>query len=211
MGVNNDSGFLGVSKSPEARRRRRLTSEAEDGSEGGGGGGGGDHLDRRERCAVNAPSSSAPGSPGSPSNQKSRAQRDIEQQALHVSLVRRAQQLDLADMALARAICVGGRDFVGRRVVTIVAAHLEPVLRAGDEQRMLLHAAAELAPVVAAPGGYALVYFHAGGVFAAPPSLQFVRQLHAALGPRHKENLKMFYVVHPTAMLKAGGKGRESF
>ena len=82
---------------------------------------------------------------------------------MHVSLVRRAKQLDLADMALAKAICVGGKDFVGRRVVTIVAAHLEPVIRAGDEQRMLLYAAAELAPVVAAPGGYALVYFHAVG------------------------------------------------
>ena len=151
-------------------------------------------------------------SPSSPTNSKTRAQRDIEHQAIHVSLVRRARQLDLSDMALAKAICVGGgEDFVGRRVVTIVAAHLEPVIRAGDEQRMLLHAAAELAPVVAAPRGYVLVYFHAGGVYASPPSLQFVRQLHAALGPRHKENLKMFYVVHPTAMLKAAIWGMTTF
>ena len=114
-------------------------------------------------------------------------------------------------MALAKAICVGGEDFVGRRVVTIIAAHLEPVIRAGDEQRMLLHAAAELAPVVAAPRGYALLYFHAGGVYAPPPSLHFVRQLHAALGPRHKENLKMFYVVHPTTMLKAAIWGMTTF
>ena len=53
--------------------------------------------------------------------------------------------------------------------------------------------------------------YDGGGVFAAPPSLQFVRQLHAALGPRHKENLKMFYVVHPTAMLKAAIWGMTTF
>lgn len=244
VGVNNDSGFLGLSESPEARRRR-LMRHAEDfegtfgvGSRGGEGlaGGGrvtqgglhyGDLLDGRGRCASSVASSASsvaptwsrsadlfrpPSSsvaPTSPSS--SRAQRDLEHQAIHASLVRRARQLDLADMASARAICVGGKDFVGRRVVTVVAAHLEPIVRAGDEQRMLMYAAAELSSVVAAPGGYSLVYFHAGGVFAAPPSLRFVQQLHAALGPRHKENLKMFYVVHPTAMLKAAIWGMTAF
>lgn len=191
VGVNDDSGFLGVVESPEERRQRM--ARAHQGYESGEG----DHLERRDRCAV--PASSVAG------------RCDIDHQAFHVSLVRRAKQLDLSDVALARAICVGGRDVIGRRVVSIVAAHLEPVLRAGDEQRVLMYAAAELAPVVSSARGYVLLYFHAGGCFGSPPSLQFVRRLHSALGPRHKETLRGFYVVHPTAMLKAAIWGMTTF
>jgi len=97
------------------------------------------------------------------------------------------------------------RDYIGRRIVVVVAAYLERLIKAGEEQKLLAHVAKELSTesVTNNPRGYVIVYHHAGGAYGAPPSLDFIRKLHVALGPQHKDTLKCVFVIHPTAVLKA--------
>jgi len=121
-----------------------------------------------------------------------------------VRLLKRAESMDVSDVNDARAIYLeSNRDYIGRRIVVIVAAFLERMIKAGEEQRLLAHVAKELRGVTDNPRGYIIVYHHAGGMYGAPPSLDFIRQLHIALGPQHKDTLKAVFVVHPTAVLKA--------
>ena len=101
------------------------------------------------------------------------------------------------------AVCVAGRDFVGRRVVTIDAATVGRFDVEGRGRRVLMYAAKAPAPVVSDSRGWTLVYFHSGGRWGAP-DVEFVNRLCDALGPGHEETLRMMYIVHPTTMLRAG-------
>ena len=131
--------------------------------------------------------------------------RSIEdEQTRRKTLLRRAESVDVSDVSEAKAIYLEkDRDYLGRRVVVVVAAFLERLIKAGEEERLLVHIAKELRGVTTNPRGYVIVYHHAGGAYGAPPSLDFIRKLHIALGPQHKDTLKCVFVVHPTAILKA--------
>jgi len=134
-----------------------------------------------------------------------RDDRSIEdEQTRRKNLLRRAESVDVSDVSDAKAIYLEQhRDYLGRRVVVVVAAFLERLIKAGEEERLLAHVAKELRGVTTNPRGYVIVYYHAGGAYGAPPSLDFIRKLHIALGPQHKDTLKCVFVVHPTAILKA--------
>ena len=56
-------------------------------------------------------------------------------------------------------------------------------------ERFLVFAVKELQPVCSST--YSIVYFHAEANSTGALELAFVRQLHAALGPQHKDNLKV--------------------
>jgi hypothetical protein len=126
-------------------------------------------------------------------------------------MVRAAASVDLRSVAESGAVQVHGRDFIGRRVVSVDAVSMEHWLRqnrdrAEAERRILYHVAKIVAPAAADKKGCALVYFHGGGEKVEAPSIDFTRRLvDAALGNGSLEqNLKVFYVVHPTAWLQAG-------
>ena len=135
----------------------------------------------------------------------SRDTRDVEdEQTRRANLLRRAESMDVSDVSDAKAIYLEkSRDYIGRRVVVVIAAFLERLIKSGEEQRLLAHVAKELRGVTDNPRGYVIVYHHTGGVYGAPPSLDFIRKLHVALGPQHRDTLKTVFVVHATAILKA--------
>jgi O-acetyl-ADP-ribose deacetylase (regulator of RNase III) len=201
LGDERDSAsILGVIESPEERRvraqRAKTRLQEEDEFDFWFGDGGDEDGDKRA-------SASGPDSPTA----RSRAAA-----ARHESMVRAAAGVDLRDVAESGAVRVHGRDFIGRRVVSVDAVSLEQWLknagrdRSEAERRVLFHVARVVAPAAADPKGCALVYFHGGGEKAEAPSVDFTRRLvDAALGNGSlEENLKVFYVVHPTAWLQAG-------
>jgi hypothetical protein len=191
---------LGVIESPEERRvraqRAKTRLQEEDEFDFWFGDGGDEDGDKRA-------SASGPDSPTA----RARAAA-----ARHDAMVRAAAGVDLRDVAESGAVRVHGRDFIGRRVVSVDAVSLEQWLknagrdRSEAERRVLFHVARVVAPAAADPKGCALVYFHGGGEKAEAPSVDFTRRLvDAALGNGSlEENLKVFYVVHPTAWLQAG-------
>lgn len=46
------------------------------------------------------------------------------------------------------------------------------------------------------------MYFNADASLSAVPDTVFFSELHAALPPNHRKQLKAIYVVHPSALLK---------
>ena len=198
---HDSASILGVVESPEARRARALRREAN--REAGNDdefdfwfGDGGDEDD------------DVGGGKNGPDSPTARARSAA---ARHESMVRAAASVDLRSVAESGAVQVHGRDFIGRRVVSVDAVSMEHWLRqnrdrAEAERRILYHVAKIVAPAAADKKGCALVYFHGGGEKAEAPSIDFTRRLvDAALGNGSLEqNLKVFYVVHPTAWLQAG-------
>jgi len=118
----------------------------------------------------------------------------------HVRFIERAKSVDVSDMAWMRILYRAGKDLAGRPVVVLVGAHLEVLNKTEDHDRFLLFAVKELEAVTLQ--NYNLVYFNSGCTLAGSPGLSFIRKLHAALGPKHKDNLKMLYIVHPTTVLR---------
>ena len=185
------SVFMSMNIDPESRRQRKQLFDAENDGENWWNPGALDTL----------------GVPGAnlDSGLTVDDKRNVEvEHSQRISLLKRAQSMDVSDVNDARAIYLEtSRDYIGRRIVVVVAAFLERMIKAGEEQRLLAHVAKELRGVTDNPRGYVIVYHHAGGAYGAPPSLDFIRQLHIALGPQHKDTLKAVFVVHPTAVLKA--------
>ena len=103
------------------------------------------------------------------------------------------------------------RDYIGRRVVVVVAAYVERLLKAGEEQRLLAHVAKEFRGVTDNPRGYIMVYHHAGDGDGRRTSVDFLRQLRVALGPSRTDTLKCVYVVHPTSALRAAIWAMDAF
>ena len=187
------SVFMSMNIDPESRRQRKELFDAEnDGENWWNPGPGG--LDTLGVPGANLDS-------GLTVDDK----RNVEvEHSQRISLLKRAESMDVSDVSDARAIYLEtSRDYIGRRIIVVVAAFLERMIKAGEEQRLLAHVAKQLRGVTDNPRGYVIVYHHAGGAYGAPPSLDFIRQLHIALGPQHKDTLKAVFVVHPTAVLKA--------
>ena len=181
------ASFLGKVESPESRRarlRRGDDDEPED-----------DWFWGDDLAVPRAVRGSPPPSPSKDAARDARARRE--------RLLSEASETDLSDVESSGAVRVAGRDFVGRRVVTVDAATVERANAEGRGRRVLMYAAKTLAPVVADPRGWILVYFHSGGRWGAPDA-DFVEKLCDAVGPGHEETLRMMYVVHPTTMLRAG-------
>ena len=127
-----------------------------------------------------------------------------DEQTRRENLLKRAESDDVSDVSDMKAIYLEDRrDYIGRRVVVAVAAYLERLIKAGEEERLLVHVTKELKGVTTNARGYVIVYHHAGGAYGAPPSLDFIRKLYIALGPQHRDTLKCVFVVHPTSILKA--------
>lgn len=83
-------------------------------------------------------------------------------------------------------------------MIALVATQLEKALKSNIETRLLMYASREFGPVCRQ---------RFTGLFVASgcnnvPSRSFARRLCAALGPRHKENLKVLYVLHPSFRLR---------
>ncbi|KAK3273287.1 hypothetical protein CYMTET_18465 [Cymbomonas tetramitiformis] len=116
-----------------------------------------------------------------------------------------ALKANVTDIGDSKVLFKSGVDFEQRPIVVMVGAHLDPLVRSGDLERFLLFAVREMQPIVAST--YTMVYMHAEVGNNSGLSLDFVRQLHAALDPKHKDTLKAFYVVHPTMMLKMATSG----
>ena len=95
-------------------------------------------------------------------------------------------------------LCRAGDDAAGRPVIAIAGNQLEKALEQNLEKRLLLYAAREFGP---------LCRQRFTGLFIASgcrsvPGKQFARRLCAALGPRHKENLKVLYLLHPPVQMR---------
>lgn len=81
----------------------------------------------------------------------------------------------------------------------MIGAHLQAALADGLEERVLMHAAREVGPMCRQR--FTGLYVHSG--CTKPPTVAFARVLQTALGPRHKDNLKVLYILHPNNRLKA--------
>ena len=182
------ASFLGKVESPESRRAR-LRREDEDEPED-------DWFWGDDLAVPKAVRARSP--PPSPREEAARDARSRRER-----LLSDASDTNLSDVESSGAVCVAGRDFVGRRVVTIDAATVGRFDVEGRGRRVLMYAAKALAPVVSDSRGWTLVYFHSGGRWGAP-DVEFVNRLCDALGPGHEETLRMMYIVHPTTMLRAG-------
>jgi O-acetyl-ADP-ribose deacetylase (regulator of RNase III) len=191
------SVFMSMSIDPESRRQRQQMFNAEVGD------------DTENWWQVGTPSVNTFSVPGAnvDTGLTVEDRRTVEEeQKQRTNLLKRAQSMDVSDVSDAKAIYLEKhRDYIGRRIVVVVAAYLERLIKAGEEQKLLAHVAKELSTesVTNNPRGYVIVYHHAGGAYGAPPSLDFIRKLHVALGPQHKDTLKCVFVIHPTAVLKA--------
>mmetsp|Transcript_28393 Transcript_28393/g.54084 ORF Transcript_28393/g.54084 Transcript_28393/m.54084 type:complete len:554 (+) Transcript_28393:173-1834(+) len=120
---------------------------------------------------------------------------------VHKEYLAKASRVDVTDIGECKVLFKCGLDFEKRPVVVMVGAHLDPIARCNDLERFLVFAVKELQEVCQST--YSIVYFHAEANATGALELGFVRKLHAALGPQHKDHLKALYVVHPTFALKA--------
>ena len=189
------SVFMSMNIDPEARRQRERLRREE---EGDGAWWAVDGTDARDAAAPPLTVEDT---------------REIEDEhARRASLLRRADSMDVSDVGDARAIYLEKhRDYIGRRVVVVVAAYVERLLKAGEEQRLLAHVAKEFRGVTDNPRGYIMVYHHAGGAYGTSPSVDFLRKLRVALGPSRTDTLKCVYVVHPTSALRAAIWAMDAF
>jgi hypothetical protein len=93
----------------------------------------------------------------------------------------------------------GGAGEEGCATVVAVAAHYKR--NVASQEECLLHIVKEMEKV-GPSRPYNLVYFNAFAELSAIPDNIFFQQVHAALHPSHKRNMKAFYILHPTWLLK---------
>ena len=97
-------------------------------------------------------------------------------------------------------------DFAGRRIITIVGAFAERMLREGEGDLLAMSLANNVvnASQEGAASGFIIIYHHTGQNSDSLTSEQFEMLLSKALGPAHcQAQLKALYVVHPGTKMKA--------
>ena len=96
-------------------------------------------------------------------------------------------------------------DFAGRRIITIIGAFAERMLREGEGDLLAMSLANNVvnATKEGASSGFIIIYHHTGQYSDSLTSEQFEMLLSKALGPAHcQAQLKALYVVHPGTKMK---------
>ena len=96
-------------------------------------------------------------------------------------------------------------DFAGRRIITIIGAFAERMLREGEGDLLAMSLANNVvnASQEGASSGFIIIYHHTGQYSDSLTSEQFEMLLSKALGPAHcQAQLKALYVVHPGTKMK---------
>ena len=96
-------------------------------------------------------------------------------------------------------------DFAGRRIITIIGAFAERMLREGEGDLLAMSLANNVvnATQEGASSGFIIIYHHTGQYSDSLTSEQFEMLLSKALGPAHcQAQLKALYVVHPGTKMK---------
>ena len=96
-------------------------------------------------------------------------------------------------------------DFAGRRIITIIGAFAERMLREGEGDLLAMSLANNVvnASQEGASSGFIIIYHHTGQNSDSLTSEQFEMLLSKALGPAHcQAQLKALYVVHPGTKMK---------
>lgn len=115
-------------------------------------------------------------------------------------------QLNVLESATRAVTVEKHADFAGRRIITIVGAFAERMLRddEGDLLAMSLANNVVNASQEGSTSGFIIIYHHTGQNSDSLTSEQFEMLLSKALGPAHcQAQLKALYVVHPGAKMKA--------
>ncbi|GBG70502.1 hypothetical protein CBR_g6630 [Chara braunii] len=122
----------------------------------------------------------------------------VEEEALHARYLARANAVNLSDVAEMKIVYRGGEDVEGHPVMVVCGAHF--LLRCMELEKFVLYVVKEFEQVIQRP--YAVVYFHSAASLGLKPDIMWMKRLHQILGWRHKQNLKVIYILHPTAGLK---------
>jgi Rho GTPase-activating protein 1 len=99
-----------------------------------------------------------------------------------------------------KIVSVSGTDKVGRPVIVVSACRLPPSYQISHEV-LLEYLKYTLDQYV--ESDYTLVYFHHGLSSLNKPSLSWIYQVYKELDRKYKKNLKKFFIVHPTTLVKA--------
>ena len=115
-------------------------------------------------------------------------------------------QLNVLESATRAVTVEKHADFAGRRIITIVGAFAERMLREGEGDLLAMSLANNVvnASQEGAASGFIIIYHHTGQNSDSLTSEQFEMLLSKALGPAHcQAQLKALYVVHPGTKMKA--------
>eukprot|EP00004_Rigifila_ramosa_P003215 TRINITY_DN13397_c0_g1_i1.p1 TRINITY_DN13397_c0_g1~~TRINITY_DN13397_c0_g1_i1.p1 ORF type:complete len:792 (-),score=144.29 TRINITY_DN13397_c0_g1_i1:1-2127(-) len=120
-----------------------------------------------------------------------------ESEAEYLAYHKEALESDLSDMADANFIYCSSSDNSGRPVVVLVAARLPA---RGDFRRVFLQIIKTMDSVVIRD--YTLVFCCANMSAANRPSITWLKSMHKIIGRKYRKNMKMLFLVHPSAFLK---------
>lgn len=123
------------------------------------------------------------------------------QAKIYQEYLRRARTENFQDLASLGAFYKAGLDYLGRQIVVFVGRHLN-VSRV-DMSKAMAYFIHVMESVVSKD--YIFVYFHTQTASENLPDSSFVKQLYGIVDSRYKENLRAFYVVHPSWWLKISG------
>ena len=115
-------------------------------------------------------------------------------------------ELSMIEFATRAVTLEKALDFAGRRIITIVGAFAERMIRDGDEKMLFMSLANNvvLASQEGSSSGFIIVYHHTGGNSDSLTTEQFEMLLTKALGPAHcQAQLKALYLVHCGTKMKA--------
>lgn len=119
---------------------------------------------------------------------------DFDLRHRYERLLRKARTEDLSDFAAHRCVYQSGVDIFDRPIIVFVARNFPATtVNLGKALLYIIHL---LDPIVSQD--YVIVYFHTLCTSANQPSFSWLKSVYNSLDSRYRQNLKSFYVVHPT-------------
>ncbi|XP_062845391.1 rho GTPase-activating protein 1 [Trichomycterus rosablanca] len=103
------------------------------------------------------------------------------------------------DIARHQIVEVAGDDNFGRKVIIFSACRMPPSHQL-DHHKLLLYLKQTLDTYV--ESDYTLIYFHHGMTSENKLSLSWLRDAYREFERKYKKNIKAFYIVHPTLLIR---------
>eukprot|EP01127_Copromyxa_protea_P000141 TRINITY_DN10139_c0_g1_i1.p1 TRINITY_DN10139_c0_g1~~TRINITY_DN10139_c0_g1_i1.p1 ORF type:complete len:510 (-),score=103.15 TRINITY_DN10139_c0_g1_i1:144-1589(-) len=124
----------------------------------------------------------------------------IEQQHLYSKWLAKSREIDLSDIARLGMIYVSGKDPFGRPIVVIVGSKLPAKVSVGIMDKIFTYLIKIMDPIVNKE--YVVVYLHTFMDDKDKPDWSWLQKAYNIMDTRYGNNLRTFYIVHPTFWLK---------
>jgi len=122
----------------------------------------------------------------------------LEQQQLYYDHLYKANGMDLSDIARLNVIYESGKDSQGRPVVVIVGCRLPTQRYLLD--RVFLYMLKVMDKIT--DHHYVVVYVHTNMEDKDTPEFAWMKRVYSIIDSKYGDNLRSFYVIHPTFMLR---------